>query len=324
MLVSVSAFGQNWKTANLYVKNNAYIDSSLTVERNFYMSGDTIFFAGDTILNLGSGSLWFDYAKSGGAHMITDTAAGLYAVAGGFGSSARGDYSTAFGTGSTAEAKWSTAIGNACDAVGTISFAIQGNTKAIGGNSFSSGHRTIAIGIRSMALNSETRTSGTATIAAGVSTISNSLAEFVCGLYNDTTNSTNATGLTVTDNLFVVGNGTSDVARSNAFVVYKNGNMEAQNFRYTASCDTIASAAIIAPDAQNIVITGTASIDSIQTTNIPNFAIIYIEFTGTAATTGMVDGNNLKLAGNFAYTPDDIMVLQRRGIYFHEISRSIN
>ena len=112
--------------------------------------------------------------------------------------------------------------------------------------------------------------------------------------------------------------------RVNLMHVDTIGNADFAGFITSTSADTIASTAIIAPDAQNVVITGTANIDSIQTTNIPNFAIIYIEFTGTAATTGIVDGNNLKLEGNFVYTPDDMMVLQRRGIYFHEISRSIN
>ena len=96
---------------------------------------------------------------------------------------------------------------------------------------------------------------------------------------------------------------------------------------YTATgFDTIASAATIDPNENNnIIITGTADIDSIDTSSLfPNYGIMYIEFTGTKATTGVIDGKNLKLAGNFAYSPDDMLVLQRRGNIFYEISRSSN
>jgi hypothetical protein len=75
----------------------------------------------------------------------------------------------------------------------------------------------------------------------------------------------------------------------------------------------------------NLVISGTADIDSISiNSEIPNYGLIYIEFSGTKATTGVIDGKNLKLAGDFGYTPDDMLVLQRRGNYFFEISRSAN
>ena len=91
-------------------------------------------------------------------------------------------------------------------------------------------------------------------------------------------------------------------------------------------CDTVASAAMVTlGEYNNFVISGTADIDSIDTAGaIPNWGIAYIEFTGTAAANGIVDGKNLKIAGNFAYSPDDMIIIQRRGNIFYEMSRSPN
>lgn len=91
--------------------------------------------------------------------------------------------------------------------------------------------------------------------------------------------------------------------------------------------DTIASASpLVLTNHNNFVITGTADIDSIdQSCAFPDWAIAYIEFTGTAGLAGLKDTKNLKLAGgNFIYTPDDMIMLQRRGNIFYEISRSAN
>jgi len=104
------------------------------------------------------------------------------------------------------------------------------------------------------------------------------------------------------------------------------GNFAIENSSVTTGCDTVASAATITLGIyNNFVISGTADIDSISTAStLPDWAIITIEFSGTKATTGLIDGKNLKIAGDFAYTPDDIIILQRRGVYFFEISRSAN
>ena len=91
------------------------------------------------------------------------------------------------------------------------------------------------------------------------------------------------------------------------------------------SSQTIASAATIYPvNTQNISITGTADISTINKDNIEDYTIIYILFKGNAATNGVVDGGNLKLAGDFLYTVDDTLILQRIGDDFFEFSRSIN
>lgn len=98
------------------------------------------------------------------------------------------------------------------------------------------------------------------------------------------------------------------------------------NVMVSVASDTIASAAtLVLTNHNNFVITGGADIDSIdQSCTFPNWAIAYIEFTGTAGFAGVVDGKNLKLNGDFTYSADDMIMLQRRGNIFYEISRSAN
>jgi len=85
----------------------------------------------------------------------------------------------------------------------------------------------------------------------------------------------------------------------------------------------IASAATITITAGVIHdITGTADIDSIVAGSTGQTVIL--QFDGTKATTGLKDGKNLKLAGDLAYTPDDVILLYYDGTYWKEISRSAN
>jgi hypothetical protein len=97
---------------------------------------------------------------------------------------------------------------------------------------------------------------------------------------------------------------------------------------HVSKYDTIASVAgtIAIGPYNNIVITGNNDIDSITTVSkIPEGALIYIEWVEPAGATVISNGKNLKLAGDFAPTnPYSTMILQRRGDFFIEFSRSAN
>ena len=71
-------------------------------------------------------------------------------------------------------------------------------------------------------------------------------------------------------------------------------------------------------------ITGTADIDSIPPTAEGH--VVILKFEGTAATNGVVDGKNLLLDGgaDFAYTPNDILMLYCDGSNWLEAHRSAN
>jgi hypothetical protein len=119
---------------------------------------------------------------------------GSYSVAMGFRTKANAQSSTAFGDGSIANGIWSTAMGV----------------------------NTIANGMFSTALGSSTHSRGVSSIAMGQSTYANSYNSFVAGRYNDTTSSS-ASSWIGTDPLFVIGNGSGNLSRSNALTVLKNG-----------------------------------------------------------------------------------------------------
>jgi hypothetical protein len=51
---------------------------------------------------------------------------------------------------------------------------------------------------------------------------------------------------------------------------------------------------------------------------------VTLKFAGTAATNGIVDGSNLKLASTLAYTPNDTITLVCDGTDWYEVGRSVN
>lgn len=71
---------------------------------------------------------------------------------------------------------------------------------------------------------------------------------------------------------------------------------------------------------------GTANITSIVPTGFNIGDEITIFFSNTASATGVTDGSNLSIAGNFVYTPNDSITLKvdTSGSTWFEVSRSVN
>jgi hypothetical protein len=153
-----------------------------------------------------------------------------------------GQFSAAFGYSTVASANESFAVGFASEAVGLYSFAagagnlaigiasttLGSGTEVIGNYGLAAGYESSAYGYASTALGNFTSTSGYASTASGNYTTANSYASFAIGQYNTGLSSTgatpNATSWVTTDPLLEVGNGTGGSAKSDALVVYKNGN----------------------------------------------------------------------------------------------------
>lgn len=114
--------------------------------------------------------------------------------------------------------------------------------------------------------------------------------------------------------------GSSVDAQVNGFRRLSGGAVQAD-----ALVPTVASAAtIVLPWSSDVVIiSGTADITSITATGHAKRRVTLI-FTGTAATTGVVDGSNLKLNGNFGYTPDDTITLVCDGTNWYAVGFSQN
>ena len=88
--------------------------------------------------------------------------------------------------------------------------------------------------------------------------------------------------------------------------------------------DVASAAALTLGNGNFFTVTGTADITSITTAARDAGRIVTLLFSGTAGTTGLTDGSNLKIAGNLAYTPDDTITLISNGTNWYEICRSVN
>jgi hypothetical protein len=149
---------------------------------------------------------------------------GQWSVAMGGNTTARGQYSTAMGYNTTASSTFSTSMGNYTIASGQSSVAMGSHTEASGSSSTAMGSSTTASNMYSTAMGSNTEASGYATTAMGIGNTAKSYAEAVIGSWDTDYIPVGPTSWSATDRLFVIGNGKSDVDRSNAMVVLKNGN----------------------------------------------------------------------------------------------------
>ncbi|RZV69042.1 MAG: hypothetical protein EX254_01670, partial [Flavobacteriaceae bacterium] len=185
-----------------------------------------------------------------------DVNVGFRSFAGGTNTIASGGVSFAMGIDTEASGNNSTALNNSTIASGTNSFAIGINTNATGLASFASGNDTTAsgiysstfglgnqaigdyssaFGINSQAVGGLSFATGQLTVANGffssvfgIQTLSDSHASFVLGRFNE--GGGNPSTWVATDPLFEIGNGSSDVSRTNALTVLKNGTVLAPTF----------------------------------------------------------------------------------------------
>ena len=114
---------------------------------------------------------------------------------------------------------------NSSKALSHVSAAFGGDSEARGYYSFAEGYMTVAGGDASHAEGIRSTATGQASHAAGGQTIANHQSQFVVGEYNAADPSAAAANERG-DYAFIVGNGTSDAERSNAFAVKWDGTLE--------------------------------------------------------------------------------------------------
>jgi autotransporter adhesin len=154
------------------------------------------------------------------------TASGNYSTAMGNNTTASGNYSTAMGNNTAASGDYSTAMGFGTTASGYVSTAMGHSTTASGDNSTALGNGTTASGFYSTAMGRENTASGDYSTAIGRENTARSFSSLAIGRYNDSIATSIPFFWVSTDPLFYIGNGASNAARSNAMVVYKNGNTD--------------------------------------------------------------------------------------------------
>ncbi len=162
----------------------------------------------DGVINSGTESrLYFDKSKSAfrvGSSKDINGEEGIWDTA------IVGDFSVAMGRGSFAQGLAATALGS---------------YNSVGGeNAFAVGHNNLASRPSSMALGTNNNVSGAYAVGLGLGSQATSYAQQTIGLFSDGFASTSHNTYVPTDPLFVIGNGSSDITRSNALVMTKNGN----------------------------------------------------------------------------------------------------
>ena len=157
------------------------------------------------------------------------TASGNRSTAMGNTTTANGYSSTAMGNGTTASGNSSTAMGNGTTASGVNSIAMGNSTTASGVNSTAIGNGTTASGNASAAMGNGTTAFGTYSTAMGLNTTASDFVSLVIGQHNLSGSSvtSSATEFDTANTAFVIGNGTNDSNKSDAFKVMFNGNTTA-------------------------------------------------------------------------------------------------
>ncbi len=199
--------------------------------------------------NRGANSIDLQTIRSDAAHVASgdysiiiggrnNTASGINSNAIGYSTTASGTASTAIGNTTFASGNSSTAMGQSTIASGFTSTAMGIQTTASGENSTAMGYHTIASGSYSIstgyytnatgdyssAMGAITNATGYNSTAMGTRTNAPSAYETVFGRYNTDYTPSSTIDWIATDPLFVVGNGATDVAKSNALTILKNAN----------------------------------------------------------------------------------------------------
>ena len=155
--------------------------------------------------------------EASAAFGINNDVTGDWSMAIGRGVSASGDRSLAQGVASSANSDYSVALNFATTTNGIFSLATGRETTTTGANSISAGEQT--------------QTYGTNSVAMGYFTKSYDYGSLVIGAFNlsGSTVTADRYNFNVANTAFVIGNGTSINARSDAFKVMFNGNTTVGN-----------------------------------------------------------------------------------------------
>ena len=193
-----AAFRSGLASSTSWTKNN-------TGNYSFAAGNKTI---ASGFASIAIGSLTTASGGSSTAMGSVTTASGDVATAMGDGTTASGIYGTAMGLNTTASGGAATAIGNGTTASGAAAIAMGFNTTAAGNSSTASGNSTTA--------------SGSSSTAIGNFVTARAFASLALGQFNDSIAASNVSNWVSTDPVFIIGNGTADNARNNAFMVLKN------------------------------------------------------------------------------------------------------
>jgi len=219
-----------------------------------------------------------------------------------------GNFSVALGYNTIASGVGSTAIGNESIATANSAVALGASNTASGGNSIAFGSSNIASGSNTTAYGFLNTASGYGSVAFGYQNTSHSSFETVLGKFatNYTPIESTSTITNPLDRVLVVGNGTSNAARSNALILYKNGSLNI-NDAYTFPNSDGTSGQVLTTDGS-----GNTSWEDSST----NFALAKMSLS-TSQTSSInsytklnFDTTVLDIGSNFSTTTDRFKVTE--------------
>ncbi len=192
-------------------------------------AGKTVLFGGDTI-GEGSKMIWYTDKAAFRAGNIPDNKwntgnVGQFSVAMGYRSIAEGVSSLSIGDSTSAFGQSSVALGWKTNATGGFTTALGASTAAMGYCSMATGNSSFAAGYTSTAMGYYSRAEGSWATAIGSDVTAHSGYETVLGRFNSTYTPISTYEWHGADRLFTIGNGASTVAKSDAMVILKNGNV---------------------------------------------------------------------------------------------------
>ncbi|MGE5354677.1 MAG: tail fiber domain-containing protein [Deltaproteobacteria bacterium] len=194
--------------------------------------------------------------------------------------------------------------------IGTHSLAVGLNTKASATSCIALGYGTTASNDFATALGVNTNATGNSSTAFGSYTTAPSYAETVLGQYNTIYTPVGTNVWNAGDRLFVVGNGTENSARNNAFTILKNGNSgigtEIPNEKLEVAGNIHVSGAdrTIFNRSNNYLAFGTNNTERARITNVGNVGI------------GLtVPNEKLEVAGNIHVSGADRTIYNRSNNY---------
>lgn len=199
----------NLKDTKIY-----YLEKTVVVNNDFTLAVKEA--ENDVSRNIKDGS-----AEGSVRGVNTKTNIGKNAFAEGKDTTANGEASHAEGRGTTASGDKSHAEGGGTTASGSMSHAEGSGTTASGQNSHAEGSYTKASGANSHAEGDASKSSGSYSHAQNNYTIAQGYAQTTIGQYNIAQGTSDKK--VNTDYAFIIGNGTSDNQRSNAFAIKWDG-----------------------------------------------------------------------------------------------------
>lgn len=212
-----------------------HIDLATSLTDGFLITGTNNFAGSVPDLNAGTRMMFYPAKGAFRAGTVTgiqwnNSNVGEHSAAFGYDTKASNSTSFAAGYGAVATGARSLSIGSLTQATGYVSTALGNGTQAIGDASTAFGAYSSAVGTAATAMGNNTNSDGNVATSMGYYTNAQSFASVAMGQFNDALAGSDLGSWLPTDPLLILGNGVSNAFRSNAFVVYKNGNTDINGY----------------------------------------------------------------------------------------------